>query len=343
MHLDNKRLVIRRSTAHDIPEISSLYDHKRSKSELSWALSDPWNKDEYRSFVALDKDNKVVGHIGYVAYKYKFKGSSFTGVHPVSWIVATDASGPVGLILMKKVIEIGQGGFTYIIGGSGITQEIAKLFRFRLVFHIDNYFKVVNWAGYIRMQNGVFIKKLLKTLLTFVKSTKLIRFKEHVPQIELEKYTGGGIEFPIDNNTFYNDLKEKDINWLLECPSLNTEAFLIKRKGKSIGCAILYIKERPDNVKTGRIVHLSYIGSNEYLWCGVIAQLERFLKEKGCAVISTLAIHPVFKKGLSLSGYIPTRQGRPIFIRDSSNAFKNISKNSLHLTFCEGDLGYRGM
>ena len=347
MQPDNKRLVIRRSTAHDIAAISSLissfYGQKSSEAELNWALSDPWNKDAYRSFVALNKDNKVVGHIGYVAYKYKFKGSIFTGVHPVSWIVATDASGPVGLILMKKAIEIGQGGFTYIIGGSGITQEIAKLFRFRLAFHIDNYFKVINWAGYFKMQKGVFTRKILKTLLTFLKSIKLIQVKACIPQIELEKYVGGDIEFPLDDNTLCNDLSGKDVNWLLECPLLDTEAFLIKWKGKSIGCAILYIKERPDNFKTGRIVHLSYIGSNEYLWCGVIAQLERFLKEKGCAVISTLANHPVFKKSLSLSGYIPTRQRRPIFVRDSSNAFSNIPRNSLHLTFCEGDLGYRGM
>jgi len=346
MQPDNKRLVIRRSTAHDIAAISSLissfYGQKSSEAELNWALSDPMDKDTYRSVVAV-KDNKVVGHIGYVAHKYKFNGSSFKGVHPVSWIVATDTPGPVGIILMKKIIEIGQGGFTYIIGGSGITQEIAKLFRFRLAFHIDNYFRVVSWAGYIKMQNGAFIKKLLKTLLTFVKSTKLIRCKEYIPQIELEKYTGGGIEFPIDNSTFCNDLGEKDIVWLLESPSLNTEAFLIKRKGKTIGCAILYIKERPDNFKTGRIVHLSYIGSNEYLWYDAIAQLEQVLRAKGCAVISTLATHPAFKKALTQNRYISVGQGRPVFIRDSSNVFRNIPKDCLHLTFCEADLGYRGM
>lgn len=341
--MQRSRLVIRRSTVHDIAAISSLYDNKRSETELRWALSDPWNKDAYRSFVAVDKGNRVVGHIGYVAHKYNFNGSSFKGVHPVSWIVATDTPGPVGIILMKKIIEIAQGDFTYIIGGSRITQEIAKLFRFRLAFHIDNYFKVINWAGYFKMQNGSFIKKLLKTLLSFLKPLKLVRFKEHIPHIELEKYMGGGIEFPLDDNTVCNDLSEEDINWILECPLLDTEAFLIKRDGKKLGCAIVYINERPDNVKTGRIVHLSYIGSNEYLWCGVIAQLERFLREKGCAVISTLALHPMFKKGLALNRYIPTRHGRPIFIRDSSNVFKNISKNCLHLTFCEGDLGYRGV
>jgi len=343
MHRDSERLVIRRSTEQDIASISRLYDYKRSEEELKWALSDPWNENSFRSFIALDNDNRVVGHLGYVTYRYKFNGSSFTGVHPVSWIVANDVSGPVGIILMKKIIEMGEGDFTYIIGGSKITQEIAKLFRFKLEFYIDNYFRVVNWAGYFKMQNGAFIKKILKTLLTFVRSMKVIRIKEHISNIELEKYVGGRIGNQPDEATFCNDLDEKDVNWLLECPLLKAEAFLIKWDGKTLGCAILYINERLDNVKTGRIVHLSYIGGNEYLWYGAIAQLEQALREKGCAIVSTLAIHPVFKKALALSGYISAGHGRPVFVRDHNNLLKNIPKEHLHLTFCEGDLGYRGM
>ena len=154
---------------------------------------------------------------------------------------------------------------------------------------------------------------------------------------------GGRIGNQSDEATFCNDMDEKDVNWLLACPLLKADAFLIKKDDKMVGFAILYINERPNDVKSGRIVHLSYIGSNEYLWCAVIAQLERFLKEKGCAIISTLALHPMFKKGLELSGYISTKHGRPVFIRDTKNVYKNILNDCLHLTFCEGDLGYRGV
>ena len=342
MNSNSNKIFIRRATISDMKSISSLYDYKISETELKWVLSDPWKEDLYRSFVAV-KDDGIVGHIGYILYSYRFNDSKFRGVHPISWIVSKDIKGPVGILLMKKLIEIGEGDFTYTIGGSKTTQEIAPLFRFRFAFCIDNYFKVVNWANYFKMQTGGLIKQGLKTLLTFVRSMKVHRMKQDISDMTLEKYKGGKIQKQPDDPIFFNDLDEKEVKWLLKCPLLKTEAFLIKKNAQILGFAILYINERPNNVKSGRIVHLSYICNNETIWCSVISKIEQFLKEKGCATISTLASHPSFKKGLELSGYLSTRHGRPVFIRDTNNVYKNISTDCLHLTFCEGDLGYRGV
>ena len=133
---------------------------------------------------------------------------------------------------------------------------------------------------------------------------------------------------------------------------LHTYAFFIKQNDKQLGIAICYIGKNKEDVLTGRIVHLSYLGDDVDLWQNTILEIEQFFMDNGCLVVATLASHPIYIKALIDNGYsqrphypVPVfnENGRPFFLRDPKKKLPDISDKSFHWTFFEGDMSYRNL
>ena len=332
---------IRRSTEQDITGIVRLYDNRKSNDELEWLLLESRNPCILRSFVAINSNNEVCGHIGYIVYNYRINKEFITGMHPLNWIVSPSVSGPVGLLLLKEVIKIGNGDFTFMIGGSQLTRKISPLIRFPLVFHLIDAIQVINWFGYYNLQKGNSFRKIIKTTMYFLQSLISIKRKKYDSNIHLEKYNEVKYKQISVKNVFYNDLSDLSINWLINCPIVNSYAFIIKKKKEIIGYTILYIYKN-NTIKTGRIVHISFL-EEENDWIVALNNIYKFFKDNGCSIITALGCHPVFIKCLKNTGYIFSGSKRPVYIRDDKKIIKDLSLRSMHFTFCEADMGYRGM
>ena len=315
--------MIQRTTKDDIGAIEELYSHSKNNLELSWLLPDPLAHHPFRSFVAV-LDNKIVGHIGYVVSIFKYNESEFKGVHPQAWIVFPEYRGHgIGSKLIYKILDTGD--FSYLIGGSKATQRIFPFLGFKLKFFVLEY-----------------VKPLESTYDTQSSNKDTISLEEYSKKEAIQ------IQYP--NAVFVNVQEGSHIQWLLDCPLCNTYAFSIKQDGKPLGIAICYTGKNNDDILTGRIVHLSYLGDDLYLWQNTLFEIEKFFMEKGCLIITALASHPTYINTLIDNGYSQrssypvsafNENGRPFFLRDPQKKLLNIPDKSFHWTFFEGDMGYR--
>jgi hypothetical protein len=319
--------MIRRTTKDDIDAIVELYSHTKNNVELGWLLPDPLEHNPFRSFVAVS-DNKIVGHIGYVISKFKYNEYEFVGVHPQAWIVSPEyRKHGIGLELMTKVLDMGD--FSYLIGGSKATMRIFPSLGFKLKYYILEYVKP------------------LKSFHTPPSSGT------EKNMISLEEYDKKEpVQSQFLNVVFINAQERSHVHWLLDCPLCDTYAFSIRQNDKQLGIAVCYIGKNGDDILTGRIVHLSYLGNELDLWKNTIFEVEQFFMDKGCSVAATLASHPNYINTLINNGYsqrphypVPVfnENGRPFFLRDPQKKLSEISDESFHWTFLEGDMGYRNL
>ena len=100
------KIEIRRTIKSDLKSLLSLYNGKKSMDEINWVLKD-FNSEGFRSFVALNDKDKVIGHIGYIISKYCINGLVFNGMHNMMWIVDKEARGGAGLKLFSKNVKMG--------------------------------------------------------------------------------------------------------------------------------------------------------------------------------------------------------------------------------------------
>ena len=316
--------MLRRTTIDDIDGIVKLYASTKSAAELKWVLSDPLDHNSLRSLVAVS-NNKIVGHISYIISQFRYMRLEFSGVFPYAWIVSSEYIGSgIGSKLMAKVCEMAD--FTYFFGGSAQTLKVAPFLGFNLKFYVREYVK--------------FVEPLCRT-----------KSREGIVDLE-DDDNPGSFQSHFGEPVFLNSEERHHINWLLNCPLCDTYGFSIKQNNVPTGIAICYSGKNKDGILTGRIVHLSYLGDDPDTWRASIGEVERFLIDKGCSTIATLASHPVYISALEGCGYSPresypvpsfTSAGRPFFLRDPKGILSDISDESFHWTFLEGDMGYRNL
>jgi Acetyltransferase (GNAT) domain len=97
---------------------------------LRWKYWEP--REDYtepRSFV-MEKDGRIVAHIGLWPVTVRREGKSECGVHIIDWAADPDASGS-GIFLLQRMAR--SFDFVYAIGGSDATQAILPKLGFRAV------------------------------------------------------------------------------------------------------------------------------------------------------------------------------------------------------------------
>ena len=228
-------------------------------------------------------------------------------------------------ILIHKVLDMGD--FSYLIGGSKATMRIFPTLGFKLKFFVLEY-----------------IKSLESIYTTQPPETAQ-------DTISLEEYNKKeAIKIQHSKSTFINAQEFIHIKWLLDCPLCDTYAFSIKQNGNQLGIAVCYIGKNKDDILTGRIVHLSYLGHGSIPWQNTLFEIEQFFMDKGCLIATTLASHPTYLNVLIDNGYSQrpfypvsafNENGRPFFLRDPQNKLTDVPAESFHWTFLEGDMGYR--
>jgi hypothetical protein len=127
------------------------------------------------------------------------------------------------------------------------------------------------------------------------------------------------------------------IEWYLRCPGARTAAFAITGSGLPIGIALCLMRDHPGGTRTGRIVHLSYLGEDAARWRGAVALLESWLADQGCAAVSAFASHPQLVRALADREFL-TRGRTPFWLRDHEHG---LPRTGWHLTGLEGDIGDR--
>ncbi len=125
---------------------------------------------------------------------------------------------------------------------------------------------------------------------------------------------------------------------MLSCPDVKSEVVVVYSGNKPVGYLVVYWNKTERGV-SGRIVHIPDMGKDLGSWISVVEHAETMLRRKGCRSITAMASHPMLSSALHKCGYF--RSGtRNVWLYDPSGTFSNYE---WHLTFLEGDAGYRGV
>jgi len=332
---------IRRLKGDDFEAISALYNGRKNIEELKWLLTDPDDPNHYNAFVAEKDDKSIVGVIGYSLSIYTQNRKSSKGVIPMNWKIADDYKGMAGVLLFKKVLSLGEFGIA--ISGSKTAQDLYSLFKYRFKGNISQYYKILDLFTMIKHYKRKNVIKtygmIAKISLSFLKNnySSII-----VQNVRLSPYDSKSSPIISNNqNTFQKKITKNYIEWLIRCPSVKALAYNITKGSKEYGTCILYICNN-GKIKFGRIIHLPFLADDKQLWKEVISQCSKILKEKGCALVTGVALNDLNKEGYQNSGYIEIKKhAKPLFIKDSNNILETFNIGNWFLQYSEGDKGYR--
>ncbi len=332
---------IRRIEEDDFEAISALYNGRKSVEELKWLLSDPDDIKKYNAFVAEKKDKSIIGVIGYSLSTYVQNTKSIEGVIPMNWKIADDYKGMAGVLLFKKVLSLGDYGIA--ISGSKTAQDLYSLFKYQLKGNISQYYKVLDLFTMIKHYKR---KSAIKTygMIAEISPGFFKNNYSYNKEQSLKFSPYDSKNFPVVSNnqdTFQKKITKNYIEWLLSCPTVKALAYNITKDSKEYGTCILYIYNN-GKMKFGRIVHLPFLAGNKQLWKEVISKCSGILKEKGCALVTGVALNDLNKEGYQNSGFIEIKKhAKPLFIKDAKNMLEPFNIDNWFLQYSEGDKGYR--
>lgn len=332
---------IRRIEEKDFEAVSALYNGRKSIEELKWLFTNPDDPNTYNAFVAVKNKDQIIGVIGYVLSVYSQNNNQYSGTIPISWKISPEYKGIAGVLLLKKVITLGDFGIA--IGGSETAKDLYALFKYKYVSNINHFYKILNLQESFRSLHR---KSLIKTIgmFAYLLPSYFSNPKESslYKDIQLIKYDGSNyVKDIVYNSIFKKETNNSYIDWLLDCPLLNAHAFTIKKGKKFLGTCVLYIKEE-EKIKKGRIVYLPYMGEDVKIWKSVIEKCISFLKKEKCCIISSVAHNSMNQNFYSKSGFTNFKKHyKPLYIKDSKNILENVDLKNWLLQYSEGDKGYR--
>ena len=334
---------IRKIREDDFQEVSDLFEGQKynSAEDLKWLFADSNNENNYNAFVALSKDNMILGVIAYIKATYVYGDKEFVGICPMSWMLKSGYKGMAGISLFKEVSK--QGDVAFAISGEEISQKLYSMFKYKKVGYFDNHFKIIKPFEYFKiLKKRTFLKKL-GMFMMLMPSYFTTRFKKNkCPDIELISYNYDNFVAEKENKTILTKKITKNyIDWMLQCPFLKTKAFVIKKGGESLGLCVLYM-EKVKNTLKGRIVHLPFMDHNEHIWASVIDLCTKVLKKEGCCFVSGLSVHDMSRNALTKAGFISLKNYREnIYVKDDNKTIGDFKLGNWNMQFSEGDIFLR--
>ncbi len=336
-----ENLKIRRLIKKDIPEIIQLFRNRKSDKELNWILRDPENPLSYNAFVAITNEDIIVGVIGYVLSTFLDNKKLIKGVIPMLWLIRRNYRGLAGILLLKKVLELGE--FGYGIEGTQMAQELFLKFKYNKVSQRFSYKKTYDPIKYFIDSDKSFIDKIVRIIPRIPNYVMSFQKPSIYKDIELIKYNGDNyFEEGHSDSVFHVNVNKRFIDWLNACPFLESYVFGIKHKDKKLGMCVFYINQSKEK-RLGRIVYMPYLGKDIKLWNTVIKKSLKFFKDKNCFIVDTIGINHHHVVSLQRFGFIKSVNPQPIFLRDPKQLLKNVNFDDMHMQYTEGDNAYIGL
>lgn len=311
------KIIIRPTIHSDLPGICDLFSGNKTIEELNWLLHDFTRQGKYRSFVAIQNEI-VVGHIGYLTSSYTYKEHVFSGVHNMLWLMAPGIRGFHGLKLIRETMLLGD--FSFAIGASRYSASIFPQIGYQFKFRIPLYLK-------------------------FLSPLKIPSRKITPPLVTAQSPGKDG--FRPQNGSFdvaRNSEQPSHLSWVMQSPFLEKTSFILKLNGEHIGIVVCFINKHAHALKTGRIVHISWLGDDPLIWNAALELCEDFFRKKNCYLISIPASADRVKRVLKNRGYFThDKLRKPFYLCNEKGLLPAVPDSDWHLTFLESDLCYRNV
>lgn len=218
-------------------------DHHANPKLLEWKYLYPRDGWEGSRSYVLEKNGQIVAHCGICPVAFRLPDrTTVKSVTMMDW--AADPSAPgVGVMLYRKLMEMAPTSF--VIGGAPATRLIIPRIGFR---HVG---EALTYAAWLRPWREFQTRPHTPRSIS-----RLLHGLTHPPRSS--RQTSAGWDFtPVDQfddslvavlNDTLNDTKRTwtfcertaaDLNYVLKCPHLKTEGFLLRRQGQLMGYFIM--------------------------------------------------------------------------------------------------------
>ena len=338
--------LIRKTEIQDLDKIAAIINHifeiSISINYLNWILSDPDQPEKLNSIVVLNKKT-IVGHVGYIKCKYYTLSKEIIGTHAILLCIMPKYRGKVGKRIFKEVSSIYD--ISIIYEGTKEAIRIYPQVGFKQIGHVSLYHTSFTVPKPIALLYGKnlhsYIKEFSISIIDIIK--KYTQYKIETVHsnslINLKKY---------ENHISYENIKKcatlsnypdsKKIEWFIKVPFLDSHIYTIYKNDICLGILYLYIRKYKGYC-IGRVNHLPNLGENINEWLEILIKIEAIFRKLNCISYSIYATHPKLIKALDILCYRNTRN-RAIWLLDEKGYMKN---KSFHLTYIEGDHGFRNI
>ena len=208
---------------------------------LEWKYLRPSTHETNRSYV-LERDGRIVAHCGVCPVILRLPGGSrVKTVTMMDW--AADPSIPgIGVRLFRAVMEMAPASF--IVGGATATRQIIPRIGFRLVGESLTYSAWIRPWREFRARTHATGSALRPVLRLFHGITHPSRHHFDASAWNFTQVdTFDDTVLPVLNSTKQGwticERTIADLNYLLQCPRIKTQGFLLKRQKQVIGYFIL--------------------------------------------------------------------------------------------------------
>ena len=333
--MSDSNIVIRQTQPEDLPKICSLFDNK-DENILRWVLSNVQNQEHLCSYVAVDQQNQIVGHVGYIKNTYNLNGSRLTSIHPIEWRIAKGSTGSIGITLINKVTSLGD--FVIIIGG---TKEAHRIYPFLGLERLGNAIvlsRVVDYPRYLVSHRSLG-RKLITVMETLYNLRSLLRYKSY-SDVSVTTVRPSDAEFQMfcQTNSDNMSMSKSKINWLCSCPWHEKHIIRIDHSSELIGYAILFFNQKTKSV---RIMNILGRSNGVETYRIIIMGLVQLCRKLSAIDISVLSTDKVLLEALEQERFRFSGQ-KAVFAKiNSHRVLDRQMVREVQMSYAEGDLGYR--
>lgn len=285
-----------------------------------------------RSYL-LERDGHIVAHGGVCPVTLRLPtGPAVSSLTILDW--AADPSSPgSGVILYRKLMEMAPTSF--VIGGAPVTRQILPRIGFRQMGEALTYTAWLRpWREFrLRPRTRRSALRLLHGLTHPARNRLLASAGwDCLPVHQFDDSI-----LPVLNGSqrawTFCQRTVADLNWLLNCPQLKMQGFLLRRECRLLGYFILGKAEWE-----ARLLDLAVDSADANDWniaCAIVTEAARIDTE--VCRIRAQSTFPILSRALGWNGYWRQYQ-EPIVIHDPANALNGAFPVSFQLA--DGDSGY---
>ena len=333
--------IIRRIEEKDFEEVSKIHDFDNDVEELKWLYRDTEDENVYNGFVAVNANNEIIGSICYKFFNYYINGTKTLCVVPANWILKSGYKGIAGVLLFKKVSNLGE--VSVAVEGTAVAQKLYTMFKYKNVASANCYYKVLKVKSfYTGLKRKNYLMKLAMFGYLLISYFKTSLKKNTYTDVHLIPYDYKNFVKPlVDNSVLQKEITNSFIDWLLDCPSVKTLCYVLKKGDQELGMCVMYIKEQ-NKIFIGRIIQLPYLGMDNKLWVSAISKCVEALRNYNCSVVSIVSLHHSMNIGIKNSGFEKIkRHSLSIYLKDKEDKFKLLNTHDWHFLFSEADISFR--
>ncbi len=308
-------------------------DHHADPRLLEWKYLSPrsgWPGS--RSYV-LEKNGQIVAHCGVCPVTFQLSnGAVIEATTMMDW--AADPAVPgIGVSLFRKLMAMSP--VSFLVGGSTATRQIALRIGFEKVGEADTFSAWLRpWREFReRDRTGRSILRLIHGIAHPLRGPA-----QHGDSWEVSQV----IEFDDSLQPLLKSAPRRwtvckrtlaDLNYLLQCPHLETTGFLLLRQARLAG---YFIVVRSD--WEARVLDVSLDSDNLGDWEAAVHIITKTIRRTPATCrVRVQASFPILSKALERNGYW-RQYAEPIVIHDPSHALAGAFPAAFQL--CDGDAGY---